>query len=144
PTADGVGRYNHFDGSGGGSIYWTSDTGAHEVYGAIRNRWAELNWEQGPLGYPVTGESPTADGVGRYNHFDGSGGGSIYWTSDTGAHEVYGAIRNRWAELNWEQGPLGYPVSGEYDVEGGRRSDFQGGSIVWDRATGGTEVLLTD
>ncbi|MGY1839026.1 MULTISPECIES: DUF3152 domain-containing protein [unclassified Modestobacter] len=142
-TPDGVGRYNHFtgNGNGGGSIYWTPDIGAHEIYGAIRTRWAELNWEQGPLGYPVTGELTTPDGVGRYNHFTGSGGGSIYWTPGTGAHEVYGGIRARWAELNWEQGPLGYPVSGEYDVDGGRRSDFQGGSIVWNRATGTTEVL---
>ncbi|MCZ2836681.1 DUF3152 domain-containing protein [Modestobacter sp. VKM Ac-2985] len=144
PTPDGIGRYNHFNGSGGASIYWTPTTGAHEVYGAIRARWTDLAWETGPLGYPVTGERATPDGVGRFNHFNGSGGASIYWTPDTGAHEVYGAIRARWSELAWEAGPVGYPVSGEYAVEGGRRSDFQGGSIVWDRATGSTEVLLAD
>ncbi|MCZ2850314.1 DUF3152 domain-containing protein [Modestobacter sp. VKM Ac-2978] len=143
-TPDEVGRYQHYAGQGGASIYWTPGTGAHEVYGAIRNRWAELDWEQGPMGYPITGERATPDGVGRYNHFSRPSGASIYWTPSTGAHEVYGAIRNRWAKLDWEQGPLGYPVSGEYDVEGGRRSDFQGGSIVWDRATGSTEVLSAD
>ena len=35
----------------------------------------------------------------------------------TGAHEVYGIIRDAWADNGWEAGPLGYPTSGEYDVE---------------------------
>ncbi len=41
----------------------------------------------------------------------------------------------------WEQGALGFPVSGEYAVPGGRRSDFEGGSIRWDAARDVTEVL---
>ena len=142
PTFDGVGRFNHFSGSGGGSIYWSPRTGAHEVYGGIHDRWAELRYEQGPLGYPTTGEGPTAGGRGRYNHFSGSGGGSIYWSPGTGAHEVYGAIHDRWRELNYEQGPLGYPTTGEYSVPGGRQNDFEHGYIRWDAATGQTEVVM--
>ncbi|WP_346621658.1 DUF3152 domain-containing protein [Blastococcus montanus] len=144
-TADGVGRYNAFAGGyGGGSIHWSPSTGAHETYGEIRDRWEALGWEQGVLGYPITGERGTADGVGRYNHFAGGyGGGSIYWSPSTGAHEVYGQIRDRWESSGWEQGPLGYPVSGEYDVPGGRRSDFQNGYIRWDRATSTTELVIT-
>lgn len=59
----------------------------------------------------------------------------------SGAHEVYGSIRARWVQQGWERGPLGYPVSGEYAVPGGRQSDFQGGSIRWDAALRTTEVL---
>ncbi|MGY1845502.1 DUF3152 domain-containing protein, partial [Modestobacter sp. SYSU DS0875] len=127
PTPDGIGRYNHFNGSGGASIYGTP-TGTHEIYGAIRARWAELAWERGPLGYPVTGTRSTPDGVGRYNHFAGSDGSSIYWTPDTGAHEVRGAIRARWAELAWERGPLGYPVTGTRSTPDGvgRYNHFAG------------------
>ncbi|GAB16036.1 hypothetical protein ARGLB_105_00010, partial [Arthrobacter globiformis NBRC 12137] len=44
-----------------------------------------------------------------YSHFSGSGGASIYWSPKTGAHEVHGAIRAKWAALGWEKGPLGYP-----------------------------------
>ena len=135
-TPDGVGRYNHFTGSGGGSVYWTPSTGAHAIYGAIRARWSALGWETGPLGYPTTNESVTPDGVGRYNHFTGSGGGSIYWTPGTGAHAIYGAIRGQWSVMGWETSWLGYPTSDEYAVAGGRRSDFQGGYIVWTPATG--------
>jgi LGFP repeat/Abnormal spindle-like microcephaly-assoc'd, ASPM-SPD-2-Hydin len=131
-TPDGIGRYNHF--SAGGSVYWSPATGAHEVHGAIRNAWEASGWEQGPLGYPVTNETATPDGVGRYNYF--SAGGSVYWSPATGAHEVHGAILQRWAELGWELGPLGYPVSDEYDVPGGRRSDFSAGSLTWYAATG--------
>ncbi|TVT17109.1 choice-of-anchor D domain-containing protein, partial [Amycolatopsis rhizosphaerae] len=108
-TPDGVGRFNHF--SGPGSVYWSPNTGAHAIYGAIRDRWAALGWEAGPLGYPTTDELGTPDGVGRYNHF--SGPGSVYWSPNTGAHAIYGAIRDRWAALGWEAGPLGYPTTDE-------------------------------
>jgi uncharacterized protein with LGFP repeats len=64
------------------------------------------------LGYPTTNETTTSSGVGRYNHFQH---GSIYWTPKTDAHEVYGPIRERWAELRWEQGVLGYPIMMPYN-----------------------------
>jgi len=136
-TPDGVGRYNHFSGYGGASIYWSPNTGAHEIQGAIRTQWASLGWETG-LGYPITDETVTPDGVGRYNHFSGSA--SIYWSPSTGAWAVYGAIRDTWASLGWETSALGYPTSNEYGVPGGRRNDFQHGSITWYSATGTTTV----
>ncbi len=122
---DGIGRYNHFQ---GGSIYWSPGTGAHEVHGDIRGKWAELGWERGFLGYPLTDETGAPDGIGRYNHFQG---GSIYWSPDTGAHEVHGDIRGRWAELGWERSFLGYPLTDEHDCPPGRCSDFQNGTISW-------------
>jgi uncharacterized protein with LGFP repeats len=135
-TPDGIGRYNHF--SKGGSIYWTNNTGAHAVYGNIRNTWANTGWEGGPLGYPTTDETGTPDGIGRYNHF--SKGGSIYWTNNTGAHAVYGAIRGLWSSMGWEGSWLGFPTSDEYGVPEGRRNDFQGGYIVWNASTGTTNA----
>jgi hypothetical protein len=61
---------------------------------------------------------------------------SIYWTSDTGAQDVRDAIRTAWSNIGWEMSFLGYPVSGEYDDSGGRRSDFTNGSIAWSTALG--------
>jgi len=126
-TPDGIGRYNHFQ---GGSIYWTPKTGAYEVHGDIRAKWAQLGWERSFLGYPLTDETVTPDGIGRYNHFQG---GSIYWTPKTGAHEVHGDIRAKWAQLGWERSYLGYPISDELvTADGkGRYSIFQGGSLYW-------------
>ncbi len=129
---DGNGHFRHFQ---GGSIYWTPRTGAHEVHGAIRDKWASLGWERSFLGYPLTDESGTPDGVGRFNHFQG---GSIYWTPRTGAHEVHGAIRDKWASLGWERSSLGYPTSDELPGQAGigRVSHFEHGSIFWSAETG--------
>ncbi|MDQ1634669.1 MAG: hypothetical protein QOJ32_1478 [Frankiaceae bacterium] len=126
-TPDGIGRYNHFSTSG--SIYWSAATGAHEVHGLIRAKWASLGWERSILGYPTTDETVTPDRVGRFNHFSKSG--SIYWNSATGAHEVHGLIRTRWAGLGWERGLLGYPISDEFAANGDRQSSFQRGFLRW-------------
>jgi uncharacterized protein with LGFP repeats len=137
-TADGIGRGRHYQ---LGSIYWFPGIGAHEVHGAIREKWSEYGLEQGLLGYPLTDETITPDGVGRFNHFQS---GSIYWTPATGAHEVHGAIRNKRQELGWEQGILGYPLTDETATPDGvgRFNHFQGlgGSIYWHPATGAHEV----
>ncbi len=134
-TPDGHGRFNHFQ---NGSVYWTSSTGAHDVRGAIRSAWSALRWETGPLGYPVTGETATPDGVGRYNHFQR---GSVYWSPRTGGHAVYGAILQRWAQLGWERSSLGYPTSRERDAPGGREQYFQGGRLVWNASTGAVTIV---
>ena len=78
------------------------------VLGPIRDKWASLGWERSSLGYPTTDTLTTPDGVGRFNHFQG---GSIYWSPQTGDHVVTGAIRDKWAELGWERGDLGYPTT---------------------------------
>ncbi|CAN3979510.1 hypothetical protein KPATCC21470_2137 [Kitasatospora purpeofusca] len=208
-TPDGIGRYVHFrsdapDGGGSaGSVYWSPDTGAHFVNGNIRNKWAELGWEQGYLGYPAadeinigglgtswistfagapgatpgaitftgsagthelhgaiyqrylalgghnvvgfpsTDETATPVKPGRYNHFVLPAGGtdpylSIYWSQDTGAHEVHGDIRTKWSQLGWENSYLGFPTSDEFTVAAGRRSSFTGGYIRWNGIAGGS------
>ncbi len=140
-TPDGVGRFNHFTGSGGSSIYWTPTTGAQEIQGLIRARWAASGWERGPLGYPATDEWRTSDGVGRFNHFTGSGGSSIYWNPATGAHVVQGEIRARFAALGWERSVLGYPTSDESAAaNGGRYNNFTGGAITWTPTAGAHET----
>ncbi|GAB7192227.1 hypothetical protein NUM3379_29360 [Kineococcus sp. NUM-3379] len=133
PAAGGF--YSHFQ---GGSIYWSPRTGAQVVRGVIRDRWAALGWERSPLGYPTTGEISLPGGA--FNHFQG---GSIYWSPRTGARSVRGAIRDAWAAQGWENGRLGYPTSDEYDVPVGRRSDFQGGSLTWNAATGTVTKVLS-
>ncbi|MCA0144585.1 PQQ-dependent sugar dehydrogenase [Blastococcus sp. LR1] len=130
PTPNGRGRFNDFQ---NGGIYWTTATGAHSVRGAIYDVWAKYRYEAGHLGFPLTDERGTPDKVGRYNHFEG---GSVYWTSRTGAHEIRGAIKARWEALGWETSYLGYPTSDELVVANGRRTNFERGYIVWDARTG--------
>jgi uncharacterized protein with LGFP repeats len=123
---DGVGRFNQFV---GGSIYWTPQTGAHEVHGAIWQKWSSLGWERGPLGYPISNELPTADGKNRFNNFQN---GAIYWANGQ-AHEIHGAIWELWKSMNFEFSPLGFPASDENPTPDGqaRFNHFQGGGIYW-------------
>ncbi|MBP2320335.1 glucose/arabinose dehydrogenase [Kibdelosporangium banguiense] len=130
-TPDRIGRFNHFQ---FGSIYWHPDLGAWEIRGMIRDKWAAMGWETSVLGYPITNETETPDRIGRFNHFQKSGG-SIYWHPSLGAFAVYGLIRQRWANLGWETSYLGYPKSDEYEWNGMRRSDFQNGYITYNPAT---------
>ena len=74
-----MGRFNHFQ---FGSIYWTPDTGANSVDGAIRDEWASLGWERSLLGYPLTDEYVNADGF-AVNNFQN---GSIVYRGDVGIH----------------------------------------------------------
>ncbi len=140
PTPDGVGRFNAFAGTGRSGIYWTPNTGAHAVQGAIYGDWASLGYERGPLGYPTSDETGTPDGVGRFNAFAGTGRSGIYWTPNTGAHEVQGAIYAQWASLGYERSGLGYPTSDEYTIPGGRGNDFVHGTITWQANTGTTQT----
>jgi hypothetical protein len=143
-TSDGKGAFQHFQ---FGSIYWTQETGAHEVHGAIHGKWAELGWEN--FGYPSTDESGTPDGKGRFNHFHNlkfNADSSIYYTQQTGAHEVHGAIRDKWAALGWEN--FGYPSTDESGTPDGkgRFNHFHNlkfnadSSIYYTQETGAHEV----
>jgi hypothetical protein len=134
-TPDGDGCFQHYK---YGSIYASWYTDAYEIHGAIRHKWAALGWERSLLGYPITDETPTPDRRGRFNHFEH---GSIYWHPFLGAFEVHGAIRQRWADLGWEKGRLGYPISDEIPLPDGMRfTNFEGGYIYWYPSTGAVVV----
>lgn len=114
------------------SIYWhpNVDGGtAHQVGGAIRDKWAERGWEREYLGYPTTDELPTRQPGGRFNHFQG---GSIYWSPSTGAHKVLGETRNYWGKNGWEKSRFGFPVSEERRLnDGAVQQEFQGHALQW-------------
>ena len=115
----------------GGLAFWAPDP--------IEAKYEALGGTASILGPPITAELGTPDGIGRFRVYEN---GSIYWTAQTGAFEVHGQIRDAWKDAGWEAGELGYPISDEYAVTGGRRSDFQHGSITWDSATDQTSITL--
>jgi uncharacterized protein with LGFP repeats len=139
-TTQGGGKFNDFQ---GGSIYYKPATGTHVIKGAIRDEWKSLGAEKSQLGFPLTDELTTPDGIGRYNHFEN---GSIYWTPSTGAHEVLGSIKAKWASMGWEKSLLGYPVVDEIVSSNGvwHYSRFQNGGIKWSAATGAVLTFNRD
>ncbi|HEX8048840.1 LGFP repeat-containing protein [Rhizobium sp.] len=130
-TGGYVGRFSDMD------IYYSVETGAHEVHGDIRAKYNVLGGPGGLLGLPVTDEEPTPDLIGRFNHFTG---GSIYWTQHTGPMSVRGQIKDLWATMGSENSELGYPVTDQYRMKTASASDpviewcqFENGMIASDR-----------
>lgn len=111
----------------GGRAYWSAETGAHVLFGRIGAAYAEAGGPDSWLGFPVTGEQATPDGVGRYVHFQN---GSIYWTPQTDAQAVPKDMVDAWAEIGWEAGDLGYPVGAPKEMGGKLVQQFQRGYIV--------------
>jgi uncharacterized protein with LGFP repeats len=128
----------------GGNIYWSGATGAKPVAHEFLTKWGEHGYESGFLKYPTTDEVVLSDG-GRRQEFQG---GSIYWSQNTGAHNVQGLIRDKWLSIGGATGAsgLGYPtrderaVTGSWSSKYSRVSDFQRGSLFYNPTTGKVEL----
>ncbi|WP_432510145.1 excalibur calcium-binding domain-containing protein [Kineococcus sp. SYSU DK001] len=119
-----------------GAVYSSPTTGAWDVSGSFHGLWAGTGWENGFLGYPVSGEDPSAAG-GVYQNYQG---GTLYWSPPTGAHSVSGAFHGLYGSLGYERGFLGYPASQEVPIRGGVLQRFQGGTAYWSPSTGAHTV----
>lgn len=121
------------------AIYWhplVTNAVAHEIGGAIREKWGQTTgpqggWEWGPLMYPTTREwsgraSSVSGTVARGNHFEG---GTIYWVPNSGTYVTWGLIRDAWWRVGAEDSRLGYPTSDERANTSSWEQDFEGGLI---------------
>ncbi|MGV9412305.1 alpha/beta hydrolase-fold protein [Nocardia sp. NPDC003693] len=128
---DGRGRWQRFQ---NGSIYWTPQTGAQMVRGAILDEWARQGFEGGPAGYPNGPElrTPNRDGVVQgFEH------GPIYFSPKTGAHLLQGLILGRYAQIGFENSAFGFPMGAEQPLRDlGRYVAFEGGNIYWSPLSG--------
>ncbi len=106
--------------------------------GAIHARWQELGGLDGMLGAPTSPEAG-ADGVARYATFDR---GAVYWSPQTGAQPVTGAIYAAWAALGYERGALGLPTSAEIQEPEWVGQNFQHGTLNFDRASGSVTRVI--
>lgn len=77
------------------------------IQGAIFEKWQQMGAQNSDLGFPLSDELTTPDGIGRYNVFEG---GMIYWTPQHGAHAVSGLTLFLWGAGGFERGNYGYPV----------------------------------
>ncbi|MGW0250752.1 alpha/beta hydrolase-fold protein [Nocardia goodfellowii] len=132
---DGRGRVQDFE---RGSLYWTPQTGAQMVRGAILSEWARQGFERGPAGYPVAPEEKTPIRDGAVQAFEG---GPIYYSPKTGVFRVQGQILDKYKQMGYENGWLGFPASEEQPLKDfGRYSRFEGGYIYWSPLSGAWAV----
>jgi uncharacterized protein with LGFP repeats len=99
--------------------------------GAIYDRWQAMGGMKSAIGAPT---SPEASGAGstRYVLFDK---GAVYWSPESGAQPMMGAIYDAWATLGYERGALGLPTSGELQEPEWIGQNFQHGTLNYDRST---------
>ncbi len=133
-SSDGDGLCRHYQ---QGSIFWSAETGAHVINGAIQAKHAALGGEAGVLGYPTADAVPCESGDGdRCGRFQN---GIILWRA--GAAEAFashGPVLAHWQQSGFVTGPLGFPVG---DVaraadQVGQYQHFEAGSIYWKPTTG--------
>lgn len=135
-TATGTESPGQTPGAAAGETTISTPDGDITVSGEIYQKYEEAGGQTSPLGLPREAEEEGPDG-GKYQDFIG---GTIAWSPDSGAHIVWGDIRQAWEDNGGAAGGLGYPVSDEEDTPEGKKSEFTGGTITWNEADRQTTV----
>jgi hypothetical protein len=118
------------------SIFYSTATGAHEVHGAIRDRYRALSGPYGLAGFPTSDEYVVPNG--QANNFQGA---NFYWSATTGVRYVKGWIRSHYLALGGPNGWMALPTTDEYGIAGGQANDFQGqGATIYSSSAGAFEV----
>jgi uncharacterized protein with LGFP repeats len=130
------GRLTVFD---RGRIYWTKPFGAHELHGAVLDKYRRLGGIRSRLGYPRSDVVTTKVRGGSVAAFDS---GRII-SSGRGSHQIYGLILVRYHKEHGMRGKLGFPVADPHHVTDGLAQRFQNGTITWNTSTGTTTVEYT-
>lgn len=118
----------------GGKIFYSPATGAHAVTGAILAKYEAQGGPTGDLGLPTGTEADGGAPNSRVSAFSAADKPVIFWTPDTGAIVVRGAINAAWAKLGGAGGKLGVPTA-EQSANGDTVTQkFSGGEISWDKA----------
>lgn len=118
------------------------DCGGFTLGADITAKWQHMGGKSGTLGCPQKDEAEaTASPSGTTGRFVVFNGGVIVWHNNGpragSTFELHGCIATTYQKMGGTGSWLGFPVSDEYDIPGGRRSDFEGGYIAWNSATGG-------
>ncbi|MEN4479576.1 hypothetical protein [Mycolicibacterium cosmeticum] len=120
----------------GGKIFFTPETGAHIMTGAILDKYQSLG---GPadsdLGFPTIDEGPGRAPDSRNTTFSAADNPVIFWTPDNGARVVRGPINAAWDKLGGSAAVLGVPSGDETSRGDVISQQFTGGEVSWNRKT---------
>lgn len=121
----------------GGRIFFTPDTGARIMTGAILDKYLSLGGPgDGDLGFPTIDEGAGRAPDSRNTTFSAADNPVIFWTPDTGARVVRGAVNAAWDKLGGSAGVLGVPSADEVYRGDVVTQDFTGGQLSWNSKTG--------
>lgn len=113
----------------GGYIYTQNSIPAVQagIQGRIYDKWQDMGAQKSTLGFPISSEEKTPDGIGRYNLFQK---GIMVWHPKFGAHAITGDVLLQWVYSGAIDGDVGYPAGdpGE-EHEGWKEQKFEKGSI---------------
>ena len=128
PAGDGFGQ--NFP---GGKIFFTPATGAHIMTGAILDKYMSLGGPaDGDLGFPTIDEGAGKAANSRNTTFSAPDNPVIFWTPDTGARVVRGALNAAWDKLGGSGGQLGVPSDDESYHGSVVTQKFTGGELSYD------------
>ena len=120
----------------GGKIFFTPETGAHAMSGAILDEYQALGGPaDGDLGFPTIDEGDGKAPGSRNTTFSAADRPVIFWTPDTGARVVRGAVNAAWDKLGGSAGVLGVPTDDETYSGDEVSQTFSGGQVTWNRKT---------
>lgn len=142
---DGEGRLAQFD---HGHIYWHPRTGVakdilNDGPGGTWEEFVRLDYEKGPLGYPVGDSILSLDGRAKIQAFEHGTIYNLFKTEKIDAHAVWGQIFAMYAQLGYENGRLGLPISDVYRNGELLRCDFEAGSIEWNDKTNDIYMVIS-
>ncbi|MDL9948979.1 hypothetical protein QSJ19_26045 [Gordonia sp. ABSL11-1] len=118
----------------GCQVYWPAP---YEVCGLIRDKYNQLSGPNSFLTFPKSNELTNPDRVGKRSEFLG---GNIYWHPSVTARPVAHDFLAKWGDHGYESGFLKYPTTDEIVMPGGRRQEFQGGTIYYSPQGGAHNV----
>ncbi|BBX70782.1 LGFP repeat-containing protein [Mycolicibacterium psychrotolerans] len=119
-----------------GKVFFTPATGAHAMQGAILDKYESLG---GPadsdLGFPTIDEGDGRAPGSRNSTFSAPDNPVIFWTPDTGARVVRGALNAAWDKLGGSSAVLGVPTEDETYDGSVVSQKFTGGQVSYDSRT---------
>ena len=113
----------------GGYIYTRNSIPAVQagIQGRIYDKWQDMGAQKSTLGFPISSEEKTPDGIGRYNLFQK---GIMVWHPKFGAHAITGDVLLQWVYAEAIGEDQGYPTGDPQDFqEGWKQQSFEKGKI---------------
>ena len=104
----------------------------------IARQWLAMGGNRGMLGDALTGLLTTATGQ-LYAFFQN---GALFTSANGGVVSTVGEIFNAWKASGGVMNDIGLPITNEYKVSNGFRSDFERGSMIYDEATKQITTIL--